>query len=489
MSAAAGVLPPALAKEIRALLPTYAAALASIAIGCVSSSYLLIAMGLLGFAVGSVALGAQSFGLEYSHRTLGLLLSQPIDRRRVFFYKLAVLSLMLVTLTVAILVLYDDLLRRAASPHTEPSMLMLAAACGLFVAPTLTMICRSTLAGIVFTVAIPGLLSVGADVVGALRYGLENAAAIDRFRLLVFWRGMLIICALGAVAGWRMFMRLEVLEGHSHLQFAGSAGTWPLSAAPARPHWAWALLMKELRVQQMTFVVAILFALLFVSLASLERSRPDPRFELLLPVTLLYSGLLAMLIGSLSSAEERHFGTLEWQILQPITAWQQWAIKVGVVWGLVLALGVGLPLTLGRLVPGAGGISLHEAEQTALALSLLTSVTIYVSTLSRSGVAALVWSFASVAGTIAFVLLLLDAAERLVIRPLVVSGHRLAYSGDLAPVAVYGIGAGLVGVLLILGFVNHCSMERGASRTWQQALGIAGYIVAGVAAFLTLTIL
>ncbi len=64
MSAAAGVLPPALAKEIRALMPTYAAALGSIAIGCVSSSYLLIALGLLGFAFGSVALGAQSFGLE-----------------------------------------------------------------------------------------------------------------------------------------------------------------------------------------------------------------------------------------------------------------------------------------------------------------------------------------------------------------------------------------------------------------------------------------
>jgi hypothetical protein len=275
MSAAAGVLPPALAKEIRALLPTYAAALGSIAIGCVSSSHLLIAMGLLGFAFGSVALGAQSFGLEYSHRTLGLLLSQPIDRRRVFFYKLAVLSLMLVTLTVAILVLYDDLLRLAASPHTEPSMLILAAACGLFVAPTLTMICRSTLAGIVFTVAIPGLLSVGAELFGAMLYGLHASTAIERFRLLVFWRGMLVICALGAVAGWRMFMRLEVVEGHSHLQFPGSAGTWQLAAAPARPHWAWALVMKELRVQQMTFVVAVLFALLFVSLAWLERSRPD----------------------------------------------------------------------------------------------------------------------------------------------------------------------------------------------------------------------
>jgi hypothetical protein len=247
--------------------------------------------------------------------------------------------------------------------------------------------------------------------------------------------------------------------------------------------------MKELRVQQMTFVVAVLFALMFVGLAWLERSRPDAPFELLLPVTLLYSGMLAMLIGSLSSAEERHFGTLEWQILQPIPAWQQWAIKVGVVIGLVLALGVGLPLALGRLVPGAGGISLHEAQQTALALGLLTSATIYVSTVCRSGVAALVWSFVSVAGTIAFVRVLLDIADRLVIRPLVVSGYWLAARWDVALVAASGIGAGLVGVLLILGFVNHCSMERGARRTSKQVLGIAGYIVVGVAAFLTLTIL
>ena len=61
--------------------------------------------------------------------------------------------------------------------------------------------------------------------------------------------------------------------------------------------------------------------------------------------------------------------------------------------------------------------------------------------------------------------------------------------GTLALVAVCGIGAGLVGVLLILGFVNHCSMERGARRTSTQVLGIAGYIVAGVAVFLTVTML
>ena len=53
-----------------------------------------------------------------------------------------------------------------------------------------------------------------------------------------------------------------------------------------------------------------------------------------------------ILIGSLASAEERQLGTLEWQTLLPSPAWQQWAVKVGVTFGLALLLGVGLPALL-----------------------------------------------------------------------------------------------------------------------------------------------
>ncbi len=63
-------------------------------------------------------------------------------------------------------------------------MLVLAAACALFIAPFLTLVCRSTLAAAVFTIAIPGLLATGADIVGGLIYGLQNAAAIDHFKLV-----------------------------------------------------------------------------------------------------------------------------------------------------------------------------------------------------------------------------------------------------------------------------------------------------------------
>ena len=489
MSAAAGMLSPALAKEIRALLPTYAAALGSIAIGCVSSSHLLIASGLLGFAFGSVALGAQSFGLEYSHRTLGLLLSQPIDRRRVFFYKLGVLSVMLVTLTVAILVLYDDLLRLAASPHTEPSMLMLAAACGLFVAPALTMICRSTLAGMVFTIAIPGLLSVGADVFGAMLYGLDDSNAIDRFSLLVFWRGMLVICALGALAGWRMFMRLEVIEGHTPLEFPGSltGDAATPAVASARQHWTWALVKKELRGQQMAFVVAALFALVMGGLMWLDASRAEGTKLPLAFIAMLYTGVLAILVGSSASANERQFGTLEWQILLPVPAWQQWAIKIAVVCGLGLLLGIGLPALMRAFDSSPESFEWRAAVQVASMMLLLTSGSVYLSTLCTSGVGALVLSFPTILATS-----FLTMTVGNIVGPVVMQYRRAhPYSRphlefDAAVLLLYAIGGGLVALLLWLAFLNHRSADRSVARTSKQVLGLAGYITVALTAFIVL---
>ena len=60
-------------------------------------------------------------------------------------------------------------------------------------------------------------------------------------------------------------------------------------------------------------------------------ARPGlPEFPLA-GVGILYGALLAVLIGSLASAEERQNGTLEWQLLLPMAAWKQWAVKVGTV--------------------------------------------------------------------------------------------------------------------------------------------------------------
>ena len=454
-------------------------------VGSFSNGYTLIATGLLGFAFGSVALGAQSFGHEYTHRTLGLLLSQPMDRRRIFLCKLVVLCAMLVTLTASTLVLFHDALQLAASPHTEPRMLVLAAACGLFVAPWLTMLCRSTIAAVVFTIAIPGLLRTAADVLGGFIYGLNNVAAIDRFTRVVFWQGMVLICAVAAVAAWRTFTRLEVIEGHGadiqlpeSLPFGAAA-----RATPQRSHVVWALLIKELRLQQIIFVVAALFYVLLTGLLWVNHSRPDMAPLPIVPITLLYAGIVAILIGSQSSAQERHLGTLEWQILLPVPAATQWIVKVGVAWGLSVVLGFGMPVASAHLGQSGELFAPWQALVTAVAMIGLTTGSLYVSSLCRSAMGALVLSFPSILATVLLVRVVGDSVATLIVR----LGGRSFFPGPVALILVMlAVAAGLIGLLLSLAFRNHCSADRSAARTAKQAMAIAGYITLGLVLLIVL---
>ena len=273
-----GLVSPALTKEIRALLPIWAIALTIVVLSSFGSG-LMPGFGLLGFAFGAIALGAQSFGYEYSHRTLVLMLSQPIDRRRLFLYKGGVLLAMLGSLAAVTLLLFQDALRLAASRHTEPAMLLLVATSGLCLAPWLTMVCRSPLAGGVFTIAIPGVLAVGSDILGMLIYGADHPAAVDRFSSTVFRPAMLLICSVSAAAAWRAFTRLEAIDGAgTEIQLPGAmtGASATTATQPRRPQSVLrALVVKELRLQQITFVLAAIFVVLWASLVWREHLRPD----------------------------------------------------------------------------------------------------------------------------------------------------------------------------------------------------------------------
>jgi hypothetical protein len=472
-------------NEARALSPTFVAILAAMAIGSVSENHAVIFIGLLAFAFGSVTLGALSFGLEYSNRTMAMLLSQPVPRHQLYLRKVGVLFAMLAMLAAAAFLLFHDTLRDAASPHTEPSMLLLAAACGLFLAPWLALLSRSSLAAVVFAIAIPGLLATGADLAGAAIHGSSNAAAIDTFKQAVFWRGMVLICALAAVAGWRLFRRLEVIDGHGpELQLPesfGAGATGNAHPAARRHHPLLALVAKELRLQQMVFVVAAIYVLL--SLALLWVNRGDPTAPLIArgAVAMLYSGVLAILVGSLASAEERRLGTLEWQILLPMAAWQQWAVKIAVTFGLVLLLGVGLPVILDVLSPLGEDSIRSVIPRLALALSALAAISLYLSSLSGSGVAALVLTFPVIVAARFFA----ELAGSVLWRVLTSNASLRTRLHD-PTLPVLALGAGLVLLLLWLGFRNHRSADRTAARAAKQALAIAGYITAAVGVLILL---
>ena len=86
--------------------------------------------------------------------------------------------------------------------------------------------------------------------------------------------------------------------------------------------------------------------------------------------------------------EERHLGTAQWQLLLPMASWKQWVVKAATALGLAMLPGSAvLALLMGFVQRGHVQIG---AEFPACAMTLLlTTVSLYVSSLSTSGVKAL----------------------------------------------------------------------------------------------------
>jgi hypothetical protein len=371
----AAILPPRVSKEIRALLPVWALAMAGL-----SASFVLwnvVALGFIAYGVGVLALGAQSVGQEYGYGTLPMLLSQPIDRRRLLAIKAAVLAPMLLTVLALASVVFRDAYGHDYAGASELAVLFLPVLCALLLTPWLTMLSRSPLGGVVFSIGLSGaILTISRVSAGWL--GTSSDAGIGA--LLVAW-------TVAGVFGWQRFMRLEAIDGTS------SALDFPrLLPAVRRRHPLWMLMLKELRLQQLTFALVAVYLVGWASLSVVERF--DARaVEIPLDVlTPLYLVLLTLLIGALASAEERQYGTISWQQLLPVRASRQWMVKVTVVFGLAALFGIALPWLLGRVSGAFTGRVESFRTDLALLVVVSTALSLYLSSLCRSGVHAAVFS-------------------------------------------------------------------------------------------------
>jgi len=467
---------PGVRKEVRALLSIWGACVLTVAAAAVLEEPVTLVMGAMATYFGLITLGAQSFGHDYTYRTLPLLLAQPVDRRRVYLIKYGVLAAMVLMLA---LFAWRVQVGVALLPRDwrEAQIILLATACGLFIAPWLALVCRSVLAAAVFTIAVPGVLAVAGDVAGGIVYGFDRAADIDRFKYLVLWRGMILICALAFVAGWRAFMRLEAIEGRgADLQIPQQLGIGAETATiPRRRHPIRLLIGKEIRLQQISFVVVGLYVATWVTLSWVERSDPTSRIFPLEVLSFLYSALVSLLIGALSSAEERQYGMLDAQRLLPIPAWQQWVVKAGIASGLAVLFAALLPLALvyvspttERLVPAF--VVIWSLQTLAISLTMVT-IGLYVSTLSSSGVRALVASFPAAAGLAVFVRfagwLIWLAAVRL-------AGKRFVATPDVTWALAF---VAWCSVVWWCGFYNHQSCDRSPRRIAGQVLLILAWTV------------
>ena len=465
-------------KELRALLPAWTAGLVAIGAAFVSSNGWVLLFSALGYAVAAVALGVQTVGHEYSNRTVGLLLVQPVDRKRVLAIKLAVLFCLLSVLGAAAWFApfnAETWHRPWVWNHSTVTLLPIVA--GFFIAPWLTMVCRNPLAGVVFTASVPGMLMFVGELVGIARFGVGHPD-VDTFRDQFWLPAMIVTVVAGAALTWRSFLRLEAIEGTgADVQMP----RWFSAERPAPRHPLWLLMWKELHLQQMTLVVVVLFCIGWAVLSLLKDLVPAFADAPLVPVTIIYFVLLSVLIGGLASAEERNLGVVQWQMLLPMAAWQQWLVKVAVALGLALVMGVALPILLNYLSPAPDDFEIGRLWRlTAIMITVLTSFSLYVSSLSGSALRAMLLAFPTGIGALVPVMWIQAALFESTVA--MTGGHGSvirSYSGQIGWMAA-GLAAVIVMSALTLAFVNHRSVEGGFRRIAIQVLWLVAVPLAGV---------
>jgi Protein of unknown function (DUF1553) len=351
---------PRLVKELRALLlPFSVAAGAGILIpllrGIEPGSFTSFIEGLIGFTFlsGLLGIAAMPWGSEFQQRTLPLLLSQPVPRSRIWKDKL-----LAAFLAIGVAVLVQRAVHQLVHPSFSasawsPREFALTIAWGI---PTLcsvsfwTLLARSTIGGMVFTVA-SGSIFLGIFIAVLEQFGISNEAQ-DSF---VIGAGV-IYSALFYWLGWRMFLRFEtgqllpdVLAGSKSLTTRGLRSNW---LRCRRTSGFLNLIRKEIQLQRPLFIVAAvliglwLLAYLLLVLQPSRKSFAEIVFALSFG---FYVPLIALLAGCISLGEEKNLGLTAWQLSFPISVRQQWAVKFAVGFVTWLLLGAALPFALIRL--------------------------------------------------------------------------------------------------------------------------------------------
>lgn len=452
-------LPRQLAKEYRALLPGIAVAAAAVVI----SKLPIGSVGELGvplFVIAAMAIGSLAIGHEYTARTLPLLLVQPCRRERLLLVKFFAAASVIVPMASFL---------HFSQGRLDPlirTMIDMTVLLSLTVAPWITMATRNPIAGVVFTLAVPGLLLLAGGASSAHPgAALDVALLRDGFGLAVVRAGSLTLGAVGLWLTWRTFIRLEVVD-ETRSSYVRLPVVLRERSRPLRRSRVWLLVGKELHLQQLTFTVPALYLAVRVSVALLVTPNEDVN-SIIIVLSALYAVMIAGVAGATVSAEERHLGTHEWQLLMPMPAWQQWALKVAVALGLALLLGIALPAGLSAVLPGPAVRQLVHPVAAAALVVAFTVGTIYLSSISSSAVWALLGAGPAALGVVLFVNVVAAISAANPGRT-----SRLGLSVDIALLL-----ADLV-FMLWVALANHRRADRSWRRTAVQVCAAAAALIA-----------
>jgi ABC-type transport system involved in multi-copper enzyme maturation permease subunit len=470
-------------KETRELLPWWLGAMAAIT----AAGFLLreshdFARGLtmLVFAAAACGLGGLSIGQEYSHRTLGALLAQPISRAAVLGIKLLVLAGFLLALGVtAFACLGVNAVRNSSG--LPLALIVAVLGSGFFLGPWLSMVGRGPLAGMVFSIALPAAATVGV-VLATVKWMPEWLDRDPgRFGPLFVWLVLFTLWTIGGVLTWTKFLRLQALEGSpGHVGLPAWLVQRPMAADQTqvrRRNPVWLMVRKELRLQQLTIAISALYVV--ISAGLMQSGQPDATD----PLAWIYAVVIPIVIGGLASAEERHLGTASWQTLLPMASAWQWIIKAGVAVLLTIVLVSGLPSVVYQM-----GLGNAEVRRELLTASVCVCVAaLYISSFTTSGIRAILTAGLA----LIFVFSVGAGLWGGLVMPMYRSLARVAH--DVTPFALnyfqigvwtqrlqyfefYGLVVGGTALVLRFGGANHHSGDHSARRIGRQIAWVAGYL-------------
>ena len=394
---------PLLRKEARALGPTALAAIGIIALAATGMREHVVheslgsGVSLLGLLFGVATLSAHGIGHEFIGSTLPALFMQPVSRGRIFCAKLTAAAG-----CVAILgaMFYVVMASNPRTPMPAPSLFVLLLAFGVAAGPLLAMLGRTTLAGAVLTIATAAGLWLAAGFAASMYFGFEPVAEADALQAAIFGDALGIAVLAAIAVSWHMFRCLQVVEGRGTSIDIGSWLRWPAPSGTVRGSRARAvraMLMKELRLQQLSFVLAALFTAGWILFRLLRPHPSSAAVESILMLMYLYFGTVALVAGAVAIADEHQLGTYSTQQLLPWPGWLLWTVKIVMVFAAALVLGAGVPsllLNTSSLLLRYHGLGVWPPLMDVV---FVTACAVYVSSYASNSVNALVGSAAVVA--------------------------------------------------------------------------------------------
>jgi ABC-type transport system involved in multi-copper enzyme maturation permease subunit len=300
-------------------------------------------IGFIGFFLGIPLLAVLSLGNEFQHRTLSLLLTQPVDRMEIWGEKL---SVTVVAVLSAALVFFFGW-RSALQLDPQASAFLGACIIATIASATFwTLVARSTLGGIVLNWMVGYFVCLFAWLYLPDRIRETGDFSSPAARSVVSIATIFLLCYAGAMLwlGRRKLVRFQVTGGMAgdDLLMAGPS-VMPEALAGwfrCRPTGAVLnLIRKELRLLRPLWLITLLAVLYLTGLTAFrllpgqsghgpERQSLAPSVIALMAPVLSLLGLIVILAGSLSLGEERTSGTHSWHMTLPVSARRQWLTKL-----------------------------------------------------------------------------------------------------------------------------------------------------------------